>query len=545
MQRWANMRAAQPLLDETLQHLIEFQPVIKNATSKIPDITVLDVCNSKLAKYCLDYPSNYPLNDVDLRNPQHTQALLSEIEVGINYIHTLPFSIFIGYLSDAAASETPPYQFATTRSLIRPTGPIPSSVQFRTRVVRALNKVMENHRELFQTCDNPHWLDEVFRLMLTCWGPPDSGGLPWEVLNYVNCRKSRDSVSRLGSTLSESAWTAVPRSICAKSDADPSGLESTMALTAVWRICRAHKFRPSGAYPSAFRELIASVCRTGIPHLTPSVVAMAKFCFFRALSTMARNLIVAPRDIVRAFNDPHFPSETSIAMPDPEEAESQDLNELRRLVGHRCIEAELATLSEFMECCISADLPYESADMIVHIAPAGIESTIHRVHQRRFAKAVSALFNAAVNSPHGDGLAKTILGLRLFYVYVAEDVSGSLCAWLDDPDARNSMKTTLTAYLARLSSADTEDTLCKRAGAIVNTQQSRFWDKLSPAKLGWPSLGIWDGDLIIHPLCKEHERFNAKYTLELNVPDKIDPISNTSRLVRASARGMDTGIRRL
>ncbi|KAJ7618275.1 hypothetical protein DFH06DRAFT_1342551 [Mycena polygramma] len=482
MQRWANMRAAQPLLDETLRHLTKYQTEISNAASKIPDITVLAICNSKLAKYCFDYPSNYPpLNEV--RKNLHTQALLSKIEDGIDYIHTLPFIIFIDYLSDAATSETPPYQFATTRLLISPTSPIPSSVQFRMRVVRALNRVMEAHRDLFQTCEHPHWLDEVFRLMFASWEPPDSGGLPWGVLDYVNCRKSRGLVSRLESALSERAWTAVSRSIGAehhpasRSGLDPPGFDLEKSLTAVWRICRAHKLRRSGTYPSAFADLIKSVCNASIPLLTPSVLAMAKLCFFRALNTLARSTMDG-WEIEAIFNDRHFPSETSISIPGPEEAQGKDLDQLSWLVGCRCTEAGLDALSEFVECCVSGELPFEAADTIDHIAPARIESTIHRAHQVRFACAVSALFNAAVDSPDQDGLLKTILRLRLFSVYVENDASSDLYAWLDDYDARHSVKTTLTAYLARLSSADTEDSLLDTMETIIDNMQEAASSKV-------------------------------------------------------------------
>ncbi|KAJ7657216.1 hypothetical protein DFH06DRAFT_459239 [Mycena polygramma] len=117
MQEWANMHAAQPLLDEALRCLTGC--IIEHNTniSKIPDMGPLAGCMSKLAEYSIRPP--FELIRADSCDPSRAHRLLSDIEDCIEYIHALPFTIYIGYLSRAVRSNLIPYRFASTRSLIR------------------------------------------------------------------------------------------------------------------------------------------------------------------------------------------------------------------------------------------------------------------------------------------------------------------------------------------------------------------------------------------------------------------------------------------
>ncbi|KAJ7657212.1 hypothetical protein DFH06DRAFT_459214, partial [Mycena polygramma] len=157
IQQWANMCVAQPILEETLQHLTGCKFHMHTGNSKVPDLNLLAGCMSKLAEYSIHPPIQ--LTTDKFYHPLTAQLLLSDIENSIEYIHTLPFSIFIRYLSRAANSDVVPYRFTTTRSLIRPKAMIPSLRFLCETVTTTLGIIMQVHRELFHADKNHHWLD--------------------------------------------------------------------------------------------------------------------------------------------------------------------------------------------------------------------------------------------------------------------------------------------------------------------------------------------------------------------------------------------------
>ncbi|KAJ7657251.1 hypothetical protein DFH06DRAFT_459601, partial [Mycena polygramma] len=56
IQEWANMRAAQPILDETLRHLTAYKVEINSNNSQFPNMSLLAGCMSKLAEYSIRPP---------------------------------------------------------------------------------------------------------------------------------------------------------------------------------------------------------------------------------------------------------------------------------------------------------------------------------------------------------------------------------------------------------------------------------------------------------------------------------------------------------
>ncbi|KAJ7657221.1 hypothetical protein DFH06DRAFT_1473216 [Mycena polygramma] len=470
IQAWANTRGAQPLLDETLRCLTGCKIELNTDNSKLPNMSQLPECMAKLAEYSIRLPMH--LKPYDCR----ADGLLWEIENSIEYIRALPFTIFVGYLSRAGESNIIPYRFATTRSLIQPKTETPSSVHLHSAVASALNTMMQVHRELFQTEDDVrgqgHWLDEVFRTILLYWEPEGSQALPWAVLDYLNCRKSDGAVDSLISTLSKSAWKSVPRSIGAEPNfmfptfGDHAPVDYlTSSLTAVWRLLSQANGASSTAPDSlCFDELMDSVSRINVPSLAPSVKAIAKCRFFGNLFYAACNM--HQPDLISSFNDSHFPAQTSVSLPADGELQSLILS-----VHSRCVEAGLDTFSEFIECCVSGDLPYKAEETAVSVAWP-VQASIHPVHQLRFSCAVQHLVNAAVDSAERDALSRKILNLPIFSVYVPKDNGesdpwGSNHAWLDNLKARTTLKETLSAYAARLSSTEKEHKICSRVQAIV------------------------------------------------------------------------------
>ncbi|KAJ7657225.1 hypothetical protein DFH06DRAFT_1473220 [Mycena polygramma] len=453
IQAWANMRAAQPLLDETLRSLTSWKIEMDSDNSKIPNVSLLAGRMSKLAAYHIHPP-------IGLKS---WNSLRADIESSIQYIHALPFTIFIGYLSHAGRSNVSPYRFATTRSLIRPTTEIPLSAQLCAEVASALDMALITHKDLFHTDESLHWQDEVFRTILSYWKPLESEVLPWAVFEYINTRTSQQAISCFVHELSDSAWRAVPRSIGSESfptvptvSSHPPMDHLTRCLLALWRLCQERKGLLIAANYSYFEEIIHSIVQTDVRELlTSSVIAMAKHCFFGALDSATWRM--DERTMVLSFNHRLLPVETSISTPATGELGDIDLEQLSRLVGYKCTEAKLATLSEFIECCVSGALPYKAVATVCSIDPYPIESDIHPAHQLRFASAIQALLNASVDPPEREALSQQILYLPVFSGYAPTDAldssrHASTHAWLDNSEARNTLKTALNSYLPKFSS---------------------------------------------------------------------------------------------
>ncbi|KAJ6480543.1 hypothetical protein C8R47DRAFT_1074284 [Mycena vitilis] len=477
VEQWANMRAAQPLLEETLRQLTAFKLQMKPENTEIPHSSLLGGCLSKLAEYSI-YPGHFtPFSNYKFHS---AEALLAELEDCIADIHALPCAILVRYLRNAARSGGIPYRFWLTRSLIVPQKKCPFLRVLREIVTDTLWMMMDLHKDRFKADDQfQHWLDEVFRMILSYWEPEDSDALPSAVLDYINCRKSDYAMFLLASELSENAWKAAlrlfsaePRTMTRFGNYEPV-VNLTSCLTTVWRLCQAHPDRTFVVNPSVFDELVDLVSKTSVPWLTPSVVAMAKCCFFRSLPTAFKS---DQRDMISAYHNHHFPPETSTSTRSTEELKGNDLEQLRRSIYTRCAEAALDTLSRFIECCVSDDLPYKPVETVVRLCPA-IHSAIHPVHQVRFSNVARELLDAAVGSAEREALSQQILNLSVFAGYRPNhdvDVSpgrfrGSIStfAWLDDFDARHTLKAALTAYLPKLSSTNQDEILCSRVQEII------------------------------------------------------------------------------
>ncbi|KAJ6480541.1 hypothetical protein C8R47DRAFT_1136121 [Mycena vitilis] len=195
---------------------------------------------------------------------------------------------------------------------------------------------------------------------------------------------------------------------------------------------------------------------------------MAKYHFFGALGEAARWM--DQKDIISSFNNRRFTVQTSFPTPTIAEVQGQELEQLRSSVSFRCAEAQLDTLSGFIECCVFADLPYKAVDTVARFSWP-IEFVVHPVHQCRSAAAVRDFLNTAVDIPDRQALAQQILNLSVFSVYAPRDAPdysySSPYAWLDDPGARNTLKAALTAYLPTLLVTNKDEKLCSRVQKII------------------------------------------------------------------------------
>ncbi|KAJ7670852.1 hypothetical protein DFH06DRAFT_142693 [Mycena polygramma] len=467
--RWANMRAAQPLLDEALRRLVECRTELMGGNSKIPNLTLLDEGMSKLAQYHLHPPSR-KLNDVT-----SVEVLLPAIDFAIGYIQGLPFYSFFFYISSAVTLEAIPHQFQSTRALIRPTSKIPRTAEFRRKTLEVLCTMMRTHRDLFQTEERLLWLDDEFERLVSNWEPEKTEAFPRVVLDYINDRHCDRAVRSLA--LSEGAWKALQQSISPEPSPEAE-IGHRRSLTAIWRLFQMRRLGYfAAANPSVLEDIIQSISQGNIPLLTSSVLAMVKYHFFIALALAGRR-----SNILSNLNHVLLPGETDIPRPSIDDAEDKKSGQLSLLLTRRCAEGKLDTLSGYIECCSSGDLPYKAAETVASIGTQYIISDIHidRSFQLRFATAVQEFLNTVGDSAEKDTLGRTILNLILFAAYAPTPkrfavgpggvrLDGVLFRlWLDDSDARLILKGALTTYLTRLSSTDEEDAeLYSRIQTIV------------------------------------------------------------------------------
>ncbi|KAJ7668818.1 hypothetical protein DFH06DRAFT_208026 [Mycena polygramma] len=212
--QWANMRAAQPLLDDALRLFAECPTDTMNTgfDSTAPVFTLLSQCFSKLAEYRISASFSVPSPFYDTSS---RAWLRPQVHDFVQQIHTLPHCIFVEYLARAAASDVIPYQFATTCSLTRPTTQIPRSAKLQRTALHTADTMMRTHRDLFKTDQHEHWLDDVFSTMLSYWKPNASDSFSWAVLEmslftawHQDCQKTHGKLFRRRlSLISILQWT--------------------------------------------------------------------------------------------------------------------------------------------------------------------------------------------------------------------------------------------------------------------------------------------------------------------------------------------------
>jgi hypothetical protein len=111
--------------------------------------------------------------------------------------------------------------------------------------------------------------------------------------------------------------------------------------------------------------------------------------------------------------------------------------------------AILDTLTEFIECCCSLDLPIKSAETLERIVRYWTFSDAHPYHQLRLANAIKNLFDVGMVRGDRDTLLHHILLSKLFSGYAQSQplAMNTGTAWLDHSEAHNTLKATFTLYL--------------------------------------------------------------------------------------------------
>ncbi|KAJ7734441.1 hypothetical protein B0H16DRAFT_1577833 [Mycena metata] len=105
-------------------------------------------------------------------------------------------------------------------------------------------------------------------------------------------------------------------------------------------------------------------------------------------------------------------------------------------------------LSEFLEYCASSETPFNVKDTISTIGGFFPRSAIHSMYQTRFTSGIENLFNAwSDGSDEQKEILYQIIHLSLFDAYRPYS---PYFAWIDSPEARETLKSTLKTYLPKL-----------------------------------------------------------------------------------------------
>ncbi|KAJ7663722.1 hypothetical protein DFH06DRAFT_1128111 [Mycena polygramma] len=140
--------------------------------------------------------------------------------------------------------------------------------------------------------------------------------------------------------------------------------------------------------------ILRSLCQTNVPAITPSVIAMGKMFLLSALQPTGQHTgdHVSPAII-----------EDLVGKNGDEYDSLEDLWD----------DAVLRTVTQFIGCCCTSNLPYKAADTLRRIGYR-YPCVAHPVSQLEFATTVMKLCKAALNSKSHETLVQKILDMPLF-----------------------------------------------------------------------------------------------------------------------------------
>jgi hypothetical protein len=220
------------------------------------------------------------------------------------------------------------------------------------------------------------------------------------------------------------------------------------SLTAVWMLYHLYP-NPHLVDLSTLGAIIDAVSQTRSPPITPSVLAMAKIGFLHqalriALESPIDNRHLTFEDLISPWRHHILPAQTSPACNIQSIAGDLTESSGEFQIYQIYAEARLHTLVEFMESCVSScELPFKAVETIQHMGNnSEPELGIHHFHQRRFATVFRNLFDAGLESDR-DSVLAAILKLSWFQAYHKKG-GYRFCAWLEDAEARSTLKQAVT-----------------------------------------------------------------------------------------------------
>jgi hypothetical protein len=400
------------------------------------------------------------------------------------YLAAIPWHITLNFLSQSARLESPPYHWDETRA-IGVSGAVPASVNPWVEL-EISNMIPTQMDRLNSATDVTKlgWIDTCISELVSLWQPVDTSCIPRAIIVFLNRRDSDSGLKKV--LLAERnteirLWNCFPRTLFKGASDPPIGLYNPLSIpredsfTALWRLASLRL--DDDAYNDSHLASIESVLEAlstaefSFAHITHSIVALLKIrILIKIHSRRSKTLVEA------GLNHHVFPTETAIEIPDElnNTQETDAIWDSLKMYNFRCnriSEANVYSVTEYLEHCTSDVLPYNAVQTLDKVTFYPLNSAIHGTHQLRLANSIQAIFTAArstellngiVNSKHWSLYAegpKTEEQVTEVRAHRAKADLGhffpQLWPWLDYPIARQKIEHTFAEYEKQLmASAD-------------------------------------------------------------------------------------------
>ncbi|KAJ7646118.1 hypothetical protein DFH06DRAFT_1211127 [Mycena polygramma] len=452
MMQWSTFCTVDVGLEEREQYLVRC-PAGSSQYLRPPLVPTATFLKSMLWEYGFcpihseEISTLKPIPDSQLTPSQ----IMEQLEIVRALRNTIPYSILFNYLSNCAHLDFCPYQWDETKAAIS----IDTSVPFcmiQEMLDRHLHCVVHqagihSYAGSMPVGSEFSWFDTAMIELSSFWRPTDPVAIPSGIICYLSCRGSH---SILGDFLCHSCignyvWPCVRPTL---HDTDTDWWDIRRAL---WNLAFIHS------------------CNHGLNTLTAENFPTNPFeCYGDALDAMSLDsqeyfgsTIALIK--IKILDDVCWSVEDRIAA---------DLRVF--LVTHRILPpdtgdltgcwmdeiegAGLYLLSEFLECCSSAQLPYKAVETLEEIHRLAVKRS-SKSNQIRFATSVQAVFAASSRE-----LLDVVLKLWDGY----SDDNFGWCHWITEPIARQTIKEVFTTYESTVSAdPDSPKELLERLRAIL------------------------------------------------------------------------------
>jgi hypothetical protein len=385
---------------------------------------------------------------------------------------TIPWHITLNFLSQAARSESPPYNWDETRSMIGVyDGVVPASVN--PRVELQISDIISTQMDRLNATDvmKLGWIDTCISELVSLWQPSDTACIPHDIIVFLNQRHSESGLKRAllaKKNTNIHLLNCFPRTL-SKGVSNPSfapSLPQEDLFTALWRLAFLKLdddfFDGDDSLTSIEYVLEAlSTTESHFTHITHSIAVLLKMQILRIIESRHPRMLVET-----GLNHRIFPTETAIEIPDElnttqETDEVWDSLAMYNFKYNRISEANIYFLAEYLEHCTSDVLPYNAVQTLAKVTFCLPNSAIHHTYQLRLANSIQAIFvaarptdllNGTVNSKcwslYAEG-PKTDEQVRAHREKVHSG-NAPLWPWLNHPIARQQIEDTFTKYKKQL-----------------------------------------------------------------------------------------------
>ncbi|KAJ7729068.1 hypothetical protein DFH07DRAFT_782023 [Mycena maculata] len=387
-----------------------------------------------------------------------TVLFINEISDRLRFLEDAPHCIFLQYLEDSADVDSMPYEFVPTCFAI-PLTNIPSFA-----IERTLERIISTHSSRLKQQPEMHRIDSIIGLLLSLWKPesPSFDSAPW-IVEYLTSRDSDEILSQALKTCNLDVLRACMTEYLQVPDFD---IPTDNVLKAIWRLCVLSRRSCTGSkWLGAFTEdALRAVQQTEVSLYSLPVVALIQ-C--EVIESLLQHRMETPDEktlLMAKLKVPILPGTPLPSIDDPVFLSSS--RDIGGALNMRYTEACFIILTDFLDGCQSAVLPYHTRETIQYITDFAPQTKLHPSHQLRFASSISAVVDANTTPAHNEIISR-IIQSRMFNAYARPyERSQGHIKFLDDPDAQTTMTDALRSYAATIPLGQFP-TLLKRITAVL------------------------------------------------------------------------------